>query len=308
MKTPLILALLLLLTPFSSYAWNHEGHRTVAAIAYDNLDTTERQKIDAILKHHPFYEEFWRIDYNAKHPAGMTFEKYAFIRAAGWPDDVRAEEFKDEYHNATWHYVNFPVTPPDSMDLDEPIGTGVLLDQIAECQSVIQKQTSLKRRANRAIMLAWLLHLVGDLHQPLHSVALVNNTYPDGDHGGNNFFIRTSAKTNQSQNLHSLWDGLLGNSFDVGDAARLAIKLQDDFPKSQENIQVDVNKWVKESANLGLHNAYQFKGVAIRGKKKPSNTAPILPVGYRSASEQIAKRQVARAGYRLAAMLANLVH
>ena len=308
MKTPLILTLLLLLTPLSSHAWNHEGHRTVAAIAYNSLEPNERQTINAILRHHPFYEEFWRVDYNARHPAGMAFEKYAFIRAAGWPDDVRAEQFKDEYHNGTWHYVNFPVTPPDSLDTDEPIGTGILLDQIGECKRVIREQTSQRRRAKRAIMLAWLLHLMGDLHQPLHSVALVNDTYPDGDHGGNNFFTRTSASVRRSQNLHSLWDGLLGNSMDVGDAASLASTLESQFPKTAEMTQGDLNDWTRQSANLGLRNAYQFNGVAIRGRKNPSNTAPVLPFGYRSASQRIARRQVALAGYRLAAVLAGLVH
>jgi hypothetical protein len=306
MKMPVILALLLLLTPLSSYAWNHEGHRTVAAIAYDTLEPNERQAINAILKHHPFYEKFWRVDYNTRHPAGMALEKYAFIRAAGWPDDVRAEQFKDKYHNGTWHYVNFPVTPPNSLDINEPIGNGILLDQIVECKRVIQKQTSQRKRVNRAIMLAWLLHLVGDLHQPLHSIALVNNGYPDGDHGGNDFFIRTSASVRRSQNLHSFWDGLLGNSPDVGDAARLASRLQNQFPKTDEMMQGDVNDWAKQSALLGLHNAYQFKGVAIRGGKMPSSRAPILPLGYQRASEQIAKKQVALAGYRLAAMLADL--
>ena len=308
MKTPLVLALLFLLTPLSSYAWNHEGHRTVAAIAYDNLQPNERQAIDAILKHHPFYEEFWRVDYKARHPAGMAFEKYAFIRAAGWPDDVRADEFKDQYHNATWHYVNFPVTPPDRLDLDEPIGTGILLDQIKESKKVIREQTSQRRREKRAIMLAWLLHLVGDLHQPLHSVALVNDTYPDGDHGGNDFFIRRSASSSQSQNLHSFWDGLLGESMDVADAARLASALEHDFPRTEEMVRGDLDDWTRQSAELGLNNAYQFKGVAIRGRKKKSNTAPVLPFGYRRASEQIARRQVALAGYRLAATLAGLVH
>jgi S1/P1 Nuclease len=293
MKRLILLVVLLAVLPLSSYAWNHEGHRTVAAIAYNQLTSTQKERINAILRNHPFYEEFWLPEYKAAHikPSEMSFEEYAFIRAAGWPDDVRGDEFKDEYHNGTWHYVNFPTTPPNSLDTDEAIGTGVLLEQIEACAKSVEHQTSNSKRERRAIMLAWLLHLVGDLHQPLHTVALVNNTYPDGDHGGNFFFVRRSSKAS-GMKLHAFWDGLLGNSMVVADAAELARTLQSDFPKTNQMISGDFNDWSKESARLGLDSAYQFKGVSIRGGTS-KKSAKILPAGYAKDARDIARKQIA---------------
>lgn len=305
MKRILLLALLVAAVPLSSYAWGHQGHRTVAAIAYNQLSPPERESIKAILQHHPFYEEYWRPAYKTHHPQGMTFEEFAFIRAAGWPDDVRGDDFKDDYHNGTWHYVNFPTTPPNFLDTDDPIGTGVLLDQIDACRKSVKSHTSKAKREHRAIMLSWLLHLVGDLHQPLHTVALVNDTYPNGDHGGNFFFVRRSSKA-KGQKLHGFWDNIVGSSQEMGDARDLANDLVDEFPKTNQMVQGDFNDWANDSAQLGLRSGYQFNGVSIPGGKS-IKFAKTLPFGYASAARSIAREQVALAGYRLAKMIKDIL-
>jgi hypothetical protein len=305
MKRILLLALLVTATASNSYPWGHQGHRTVAAIAYNQLTEDERNQITAILQYHPFYEEHWRPAYKTRHPQGMTFEEFAFIRAAGWPDDVRSEEFKDDYHNGTWHYVNFPVTPPNAPNTEEPIGTGLLLDQIDACRKSVKNHTSKSKREHRAIMLSWLLHLVGDLHQPLHTVALVNATYPDGDHGGNFFFVRRSS-TAKGEKLHGFWDNIVGSSMEIGDAAKLADELVGMFAKTNQMVQGDFNDWANESAQLGLRSGYQFKGVSIPGGKS-IKFAKTLPFGYVSAAREIAREQVALAGYRLAKMIKDIL-
>ena len=48
------------------------------------------------------------------------------------------------------------------------------------------------------------MHVAGDIHQPLHSVSLFNETYPEGDRGGNR--IKISLENNETVNLHQFWD------------------------------------------------------------------------------------------------------
>lgn len=61
-----------------------------------------------------------------------------------------------------------------------------------------------KNTAEKALFARYLVHVVGDMHQPLHSVALFNSTFPSGDRGGNSIKIILPDKS--SQNLHSFWD------------------------------------------------------------------------------------------------------
>lgn len=61
-----------------------------------------------------------------------------------------------------------------------------------------------KTTAERALFARYLVHVVGDIHQPLHSVALYNATFPNGDRGGNSLHIK--LLNGSAQNLHSYWD------------------------------------------------------------------------------------------------------
>jgi hypothetical protein len=107
------------------------------------------------------------------HPS-MSVKEYAFIKAAGWPDDVRSRRWK-KYHHGNWHYVNFPCSPPNKLNTSDPIGSGQLMSKIKEAFDSLRDGTANEQREERAIMVAWLIHLMGDLHQPLHTVALKNH-------------------------------------------------------------------------------------------------------------------------------------
>lgn len=61
-----------------------------------------------------------------------------------------------------------------------------------------------KTTAERALFSRYLVHVVGDIHQPLHSVSLFNETYPSGDRGGNS--LKITLLNGTAQNLHSFWD------------------------------------------------------------------------------------------------------
>lgn len=84
--------------------------------------------------------------------------------------------------------------------------TEVAINSLSLMQHAIKTISSniKKNTAERALFARFLIHVVGDMHQPLHSVALFNSTYPSGDRGGNS--LKIVLPNNSSQNFHSYWD------------------------------------------------------------------------------------------------------
>jgi hypothetical protein len=66
------------------------------------------------------------------------------------------------------------------------------------------KNNSKGLTAERALFARYLIHMVGDIHQPLHSVALFNHTFPKGDAGGN--LLKIKLLNGSVENFHSFWD------------------------------------------------------------------------------------------------------
>ena len=69
---------------------------------------------------------------------------------------------------------------------------------------MVLKHNVLKATAERALFARYLVHIVGDIHQPLHSAALFNKTYKSGDQGGN--FLRIKTLDGKTSNFHAFWD------------------------------------------------------------------------------------------------------
>lgn len=300
MKKLVLLSLLIFTIPITSLAWNRRGHQAASAIAYARLSQSDKEKVIAVLKHHPWYDSTWRTEFNQSHPADMSFENFAFIRAAAWPDDIRGNA---SFHHGTWHYVNFPFTMPDDVDMDNPIG-GSLMRKIRDSMNTVKNQTAVSQK-NRAIMLSWLLHLLGDMHQPLHTVALVNDTYPEGDHGGNDFFVRKTA-TSSVMKLHGFWDDVLGTSRTIQSSATLATELTTQHPFTGSMDDGDYKDWAKDSAKLAVSDTYNFNGQPITGSSNP-NHGTAVPTGYQANARRISAKQVALAGYRIAKTLSSLL-
>src|SRR5262249_56447705 len=82
------------------------------------------------------------------------------------------------------------------------------LTALAENESVVKNVNSGERKA---IALSWLFHLVGDVHQPLHTAQLFNADYPNGDRGGNEICVRVT-ETGQPMGLHRFLDGVITSS------------------------------------------------------------------------------------------------
>src|SRR5262245_31768244 len=174
--------------PAPASAWNIPGHMLSGAIAYqvlqqENLQTI--QKVKAVLEKHPWYANQWQARLQDVPVADHSL--VLFMQAARWADDIRTRNKAQS--RPPWHYVNIPFKPegqPASVQVKEPEDVNILT-ALTENQIVLKSGNDAERRA---IALAWLFHLVGDIHQPLHAVQLFTTEYPNGDRGGNQICIR----------------------------------------------------------------------------------------------------------------------
>ena len=98
----------------SVLAWNDAGHLTIARIAWERLNDSQREKVVAILRKHPHRDELLLKN----RPADATDAEWMFIRAAVWCDHIRpprslardqiATHPIHKFHRGPWHYVNYP--------------------------------------------------------------------------------------------------------------------------------------------------------------------------------------------------------
>jgi hypothetical protein len=124
----------------------------------------------------------------------------------------------------------------------------------------------------KAIALAWLFHLVGDIHQPLHTAQLFTVEYPQGDRGGNEICVRV-PQAGQPMDLHRFWDGVITSSSNLTRLRNEATVLRNrqEFQRGQltELANSDFESWAKESFEIATKIAYRngdrlgFQGAEI---------------------------------------------
>ncbi len=338
----MLLAVALLLLPVPRVAaWNELGHMTIAKLAWERLDTRQREATYEILKALPYFERFMG---ERPRPEGVSPQEWAFLNASTWPDWLRDFTTTGKrptpdiarYHVGPRHYINLKLA---AADLESPDTPAAPVDpKIAAEENIvngIQGSTAqLQERdtpaAQKAIALCWLLHLVGDIHQPLHCGSFFSKDYPlpGGDLGGN---VRWIKAADGPKNFHAYWDDLLGSSEDHGRppfAASSSVKIWDrigeqygllrgeQYQRERYGARLQVSdpmEWAREGSGLARRHVYVFRGAAIPGypipryyqmagpeKQAEAAKAPPLPPGYAEAALDLARRQVALAGYRLA--------
>lgn len=148
-----------------------------------------------------------------------------------------------------------------------------------------------------------MFHLVGDVHQPLHTSTLFTVVFPEGDRGGTRFYI-AEAENERTKHLHSFWDGLVRSSqkfSSVRNRARGLLNRNDlqrqDF---SELTETTFEGWAKESLALAKKDGYLMG--QLEGSPDELDGA-VLPDDYKSRSEPIAIKRAVLAGYRLADLL-----
>ena len=316
-----------------AWAWNAKGHRVIASLAFRQLSAAQQSKIAALLERHPrFTEDFADpMPDDVRGADSASRREWSFQQAAVWPDLVRSgPPEKRAFNRGEWHYVNVPHFLSDAArhELDGKLLINLATDVPPEAtletaplnivqtirfarQIVADQQTS---PADRAVMLAWLFHTVGDIHQPLHSTALFSaRLFPAGDRGGN------SVKTLQSGNLHALWDQFPGQSDSFREARNQALEKTVDSRLAAIGTEaattLDEQLWLKESHALAQSRVYTEEVLsALRNMESAGNresagntVQPIdLSQEYLQAGGQVAEQRIVQAGYRLGALLKSI--
>lgn len=275
-----ILALFLTYLSSLAFGWIDVGHMIVVAIAEPEITAKARKEIDRLL------------------PIGSLDKSRTFWTAACWADDTKNQA------NGPWHYINYHFREDGKRVDNLPLAENV--EWAIEKQSAIlrdPKQSDL----DRANALRFLLHFVGDIHQPMHSIARDTDEFPRGDRGGNDFKLLPPAGVKlEPKNLHFLWDlacGLYGDvvrPLDKADTKMigdLGKAIRAEYPRSsfKEVSETSPKVWALESFDLARKLAYN-----MTEKTEPS-------ADYLRKGQIVCKKRLALAGYRLADLLNRLL-
>src|SRR5215475_808879 len=301
----LIVALLVM--PLQAWAWNPSAHMLNGALTYQILRRDSEQTIEAvkaILQKHPWYETRWKPQLEKDF---VNSDEMLFMLASRWADDIRTKDRPQ--HRAPWHYFNDPFRPngqPESVKKKPPEAVN-LLTALAENERIAKTDNDPERKA---IALAWLFHLVGDAHQPMHNVQIFTTEHPNGDRGGNEICLRPKPDR-PPINLHLFWDSVITSSSNVTRLKYKAMAMRKN-PKFwrhelKELASKNYNAWAKESFNVAATSAYQnggFLGTPKGGRPNCNEIdAAVLPAGYAKTAGRIGDRMIVLAGYRLADVL-----
>ena len=231
-----------------------------------------------------------------------------FMIGTTWADIIRDRDFKirfEKYHKSNWHYADTFWTHENGIAkiVENPNEEGgKAVEKLFEFEKVLKDPNA--PNADKAIALAWILHLGGDIHQPLHTSARITELEPKGDQGGN-LFLLTPKDTprNQQVNLHWFWDSIVGRNVsrknDACDADYLlpiAAKMMKKYPFAKSQNQLSLGKfdiWQQESFKIATTEL--FPSTLIRFQTPTEN--------YKKNAFKISQQQIALAGYRLGAML-----
>lgn len=280
-----LLIIVALILPYTTHAWNSTNHRLVAQIAADNLKPQVRVEVHRMLQ-----------TLAKQYPGNQNM-----LNASVLLDKLKYKGIKTYNH---WHYVDFPYNP---LHLHvRPLPKKNAIWAIFNAYEYVSQPNV--KPSKRAFYLSVLLHVVGDIHQPMHCISLYDKQFPNGDLGGNRYKIRTQF----AKNLHSYWDAALYFYLPEQNSATqstrtylrypqiraLAKQLQRKYPIKRWRkaiAKMDPNTWAHESFELARKYAYNT----------PYGQRPSLK--YQRRGKQIAERRIVLAGYRLAALLNNLI-
>lgn len=282
-------------------AWSPAGHMVTGAMTFELLARLDPAALDGVielLRQHPHHDGLLTalddsLDADERRVALL-------MQGARWADDVRSPPW-DEYSEPTWHYVNFRYQAPDLRPPRSPQRDGFLLWALDENTRRLASESA----QVRAVALTWLLHLVGDLHMPLHDIAVIDGARPDGDRGGNLTFVRSAADA-RTVNLHWLWDGLLIDTGEFSAARDRSTALLHTYAAAIAGPgatagAVDFRSWAEEGARIAVTSGY-LDGTLGTGT---SEDGLLLPPGYVDSVRPVAEQRAVIAAYRLARMLAE---
>jgi hypothetical protein len=277
----LVLAALGLMAAVPASAWGDLGHQVTALIAYRHLLPQPRARLDALLA-----------------SDGDPLTAPDFASRATWADKYR----NAHRETAAWHFVDIEIDQPDlasacfdfpAVRKDQPASQGPAQDCVVNKieQFAAELASPVTAQAERLLALKFLIHFIGDLHQPLHAA-------DHQDRGGN--CVGLAPPLDQTTNLHAYWDvavvDALGSS-----AAQIADKLDASLDAGQISSwnQGTPRSWALESFEIGRRDVY-----SLPSRPTCQNGGSVaLSADYQERAGKDAAQQLLKAAVRLTSML-----
>lgn len=275
-----------------AFAWSARGHSMIGDIATQLLTPTAAVAVSELL----------RDDVGAD---GRPSGRVTLGQVASWPDELR--ETPEQRATGVYHFDDEPICgAPDKAKYcpDGKCGTAWFAKQVA----VLKDKSQPTRARNEA--LKWIVHLAGDLHQPLHAS-------DHDDRGGNDVKITFLGKRSDDAvpgrpapypyNLHSAWDRLI--PYRMFDAVGGYDKFLADMPNAATRADWEVgnmDQWTEESFVIARDYIYPALPTAFMCNK-PITDVVALDETYDRNSEVIVQMQLRKAGVRLAKVLNDIL-
>ncbi|MCF7808747.1 MAG: S1/P1 nuclease [Candidatus Marinimicrobia bacterium] len=241
----------LLISTSMLFAWGKTGHRIVGMIAEENLTPEAKEQIAGILGHTDL------------------------ARISNWPDEIKSDPKWDHTHD--WHYC----TIFDGKEYEGPEAGGRAIQKVVEFSDLLPKGVLSDR--DQKNILCFIVHIVGDLHQPLH---VGNGT----DRGGNAVDVTWFR---DSTNLHSVWD------------SKMIDHMQYSYTEYAQQIQLALT----DEEKAGLLNpdimAYVSASRAAHGQVYDIGDGN-LSWKYIYKNRELMEDRLLRGGFHLAAVLNNI--
>jgi hypothetical protein len=296
---------MLVVTAPAAFAWDSGGHEVISTLAYDRLNPKARQAVDALSQQLVTPG----LPYNA-------------ITMACWMDDLRRNDLALPEHGLffTWHYIDLGIEAGDPLPSFQPGDDnafhGNVVQALKRAVVVLEGGTDPYIKT-KAIACAIIMHLVGDIHQPLHAATHYFWTaggWRHHDAGGNKEYVVNGPADDPKFNLHAFWDSAWRASFD--DVTGLVV-LDPQFqeygahdpgaeeafartlppPSAGANLEPDFDGWAEESHQLAQD--FVYREITATENKKYCR----LSSGYVAKSNALARQRLVLAGERLAVLL-----
>lgn len=299
------------------WAWDSVGHRLSAAVAMHYVTASTRTELAQILEQHPRYREDFLQQMPASIARGDARQRLDWLlgQAAFWPDIARGlpDSERERYNRANWHYIDgawlrgaaqtqgntyIGVAPRPDIRGGSAVGEA----RVDNVMTALDYNAALladegAALPQRAVALCWVLHLIGDIHQPLHVGSLYSaNRFAEGDRGGNGI-------TTDGGNLHARWDQAL-RSEGVAPSLDAALSQHGEtLERMGEQDDGDWSQWMHESRALLLNTVYteEMKAEIARSDRSRGRLREFtLDRDYVETMQYHARLRLALAGRRLA--------
>ena len=341
--TLIVLATLCLITmlPTRATAWGDRGHRIVAEIAERYLTDRTRQAISQLIKNDPQFGVCFDPITKDKYPTATLGDKMACL--APWPDPPLKY---DRPYSSNWHFVDIPAKLSDPnnpmlFSYDEARDCR-MDDKRGDCAVLALKRLILilgnakqspgdyrELDSNREEAFKFIVHIIGDIHQPLHCITDKkdpNSENDNGDIGGNLKIVQwlgvdANPTWKDQWNLHSVWDeGIIDQTMqrkNQKESDFLKVLLDkipaQGTPEFKEMQEGDTQAWLKESYQLAIGQAYGELPPFDKDYPYKTKNGSERKGGYRLkeeyylANRDVVEDQLRKAGVRLAGVLNELL-